>query len=89
MYMLMPVIINLLGAVILQDGKPIAYYTKDMNKAQSKYSTGEKEPLLIVETLKEFQNILLEQTVVVHTDHLNLLYTSMRQLLARKISASN
>jgi hypothetical protein len=66
-----------LGAVILQDGKPIAYYTRKLNKAQSKYSTGEKELLSIVETLKEFQNILLGQKVVVHTDHLNLLYTKL------------
>jgi len=47
-----------LGGVITQDGKPIAYYTRKLNKAQSKYQTGEKELLSIVETLKEFQNIL-------------------------------
>jgi len=66
-----------LGGVITQDGKPIAYYTRKLNKAQSKYPTGEKELLSIIETLKEFQNILLGQKVVVHTDHLNLLYTKL------------
>ena len=30
--------------------------------------------LSIVETLKEFQNILLGQQLIVHTDHLNLVY---------------
>ena len=48
-----------------------------MNKAQTKYSTGEKELLSIVETLKAFQNILLGQKVTVHTDHLNLLYKKL------------
>jgi hypothetical protein len=66
-----------LGGVIMQDGKPIAYYTRKLNKAQSKYWTGEKELLSIVETLKEFQNVLLGQKVVVHTDHLNLLYNKL------------
>ena len=43
-----------------------------MNPAQQKYTTGEQELLSIVETLKTFENILLGQDVVVHTDHLNL-----------------
>ena len=45
-----------------------------MNAAQKRYTTGEQELLSIVETLKAFQNILLGQKLVVHTDHLNLLY---------------
>ena len=48
-----------------------------MNQAQQKYTTGEQELLSIVETLKTFENILLGQDVVVHTDHLNLLYTKL------------
>ena len=31
----------------------------------------------IVEVLKTFENILLGQDVVVHTDHLNLLYSKL------------
>jgi len=66
-----------LGGVIMQKGKPLAFYTRKLNKAQSKYTTGEQELLSIVETLKEFQNILLGQKVVIHTDHLNLLYSKL------------
>ena len=30
-----------LGGVIMQDGKPLAFYTRKLNHAQSKYTTGE------------------------------------------------
>jgi hypothetical protein len=45
-----------------------------LNSAQTRYTTGEQELLSIVETLKEFRDILLGQQVIVHTDHLNILY---------------
>ena len=63
-----------LGSVITQSDKPIAFYSRKMNDAQKRYPTGEQELLSIVETLKEFKNILLGQDVIIHTDHKNLLY---------------
>ena len=61
-----------LGAVISQNGKPIAFYSRKLNPAQTRYTTTERELLAIVETLKEFRNILLGQQITVYTDHLNL-----------------
>ena len=61
-----------LGAVISQRGKPIAFYTRKLKPEQTRYTTTERELLSIVETLKEFRNILLGQKIVVHTDHKNL-----------------
>jgi RNase H-like domain found in reverse transcriptase/Reverse transcriptase (RNA-dependent DNA polymerase) len=58
-----------LGAVIMQEGRPLAFYSRKLNSTQKRYTTGEQELLSIVETLKEFQNILLGQKVIVHTDH--------------------
>jgi RNase H-like domain found in reverse transcriptase/Reverse transcriptase (RNA-dependent DNA polymerase)/Retroviral aspartyl protease len=63
-----------LGSVITQSDKPIAFYSRKMNDAQKRYPTGEQELQSIVETLKEFKNILLGQNVIIHTDHKNLLY---------------
>jgi hypothetical protein len=66
-----------LGGVIMQGEKPLAFYTRKLNNAQRNYTTGEQELLGIVETLKNFEHILLGQKIIVHTDHLNLLYSKM------------
>ena len=65
-----------LGSVIMQEGKPLAFYSRKLNSAQRNYDTRDKELLSIVETLKEFRNILFGHTVIVHTDHKNLLYVN-------------
>ena len=49
----------LLGAVISQNSKPIAFYSIKINPAQTHYTTTYKELLAIVETLKEFKKIFL------------------------------
>jgi hypothetical protein len=46
-----------LGAVIMQEVKPLAFYSRKLNSAQTRYTTGEQELLRIVETLKEFIDI--------------------------------
>jgi RNase H-like domain found in reverse transcriptase len=63
-----------LGAVISQDGKPIAFYSRKLNPAQTWYTTKEQELLSIVETLKEYRNILLGHEIELFTDHQNLVY---------------
>ena len=63
-----------LGKVISQDNRPIAFYSRKLNPAQTRYTTTERRLLSIVETLKDFRNILLGHEIIVHTDHKNLAY---------------
>ncbi len=61
-----------LGAMITQDNKPIAFFSRKLSKMQQKYSVMEIELLAIVETLKEFKEMLWGQDIKVYADHKNL-----------------
>lgn len=67
-----------LGGVITQKGRPLAFYSRKLTDAQTRYTTTERELLSIVETLKEFRTILLGQKLKVYTDHQNLTYTDLK-----------
>ncbi len=52
-----------LGAVITQDNRPIAFFSRKLSDTQRKYSVTKIELLAIVETLKEFKGVLWGQQI--------------------------
>jgi hypothetical protein len=57
-----------LGAVITQDNRPIAFFSRKLSETQTRYTITEIEFLATVETLKEFKGMLWGQIIKVYTD---------------------
>ena len=47
-----------LGADLLQEGKPVAYFSEKLNGASLRYSTYDKELYALVRTLQTWQHYL-------------------------------
>ncbi len=62
-----------IGACIMQDDGPGAYYSRKLNSAQCKHATIDKELIYVVATLREFQSMLLGAELHIYTDHNNIL----------------
>ena len=62
-----------LGAVLLQEGKPVLYASRKLTSAEQRYSQIEKECLALVFATHRFRNFLLARRFSIQTDHKPLL----------------
>lgn len=57
------------GAVLLQDGKPIAFASKALTPAETRYANIERELLAVVYGCEKFHTYLYGRNFVIETDH--------------------
>ncbi|WVZ76149.1 hypothetical protein U9M48_024147 [Paspalum notatum var. saurae] len=58
-----------IGAVLLQEGKPVAYFSEKLSGASLRYSTYDKELYALVRTLQTWQHYLWPREFIIHFDH--------------------
>ncbi|WVZ80713.1 hypothetical protein U9M48_028170 [Paspalum notatum var. saurae] len=58
-----------LGAVLLQEEKPVAYFSEKLSGASLRYSTYDKELYALVRTLQTWQHYLWHREFIIHSDH--------------------
>ena len=70
-----------LGGVLLQDGKPVAYFSEKLSGPSLNYSTYDKELYALVRTLETWQHYLWPKEFVIHSDHESLKHIKSQQIL--------
>lgn len=63
-----------IGAVLMQAGKPIAYFSEALKGTARSLSTYEKEMLAVVKSVRKWRPYLLRKSFTVRTDHKSLKY---------------
>jgi hypothetical protein len=72
------------GAVLLQDCKPIAFLSRKFGPAEYNYTTGEQELLAAVEALKQWRCYLEGVEFTMWTDHNPNTYMQTKTVLSRR-----
>src|SRR4051794_18869054 len=72
------------SAVLSQDGKPVAFESRQMSPAEKNYAIHEKELLAIVHALKVWRYYLEGQEFTVVTDYQSLHYFHTQDKLNRR-----
>ncbi len=58
-----------LGAALLQDGRPLAYASRALSDAESRYAVIEKEMLAVVFSLEKWHQYTYGRKVTIYSDH--------------------
>ncbi|KAJ9515191.1 hypothetical protein QJQ45_002321 [Haematococcus lacustris] len=72
------------GAVLMQDGYPLAYLSKKLSSAEVNYTTGEQEMLALVTACKEWRCYLEGVPFTLFTDHKPLISLPTQKNLSRR-----
>jgi hypothetical protein len=71
-------------AILMQDKRPIAYFSEKLNGTTLNYPTYDKELYAIVSALETWQHYLWHREFVTHTDHQSLKHLKGQGKLSRR-----
>ena len=63
-----------IGGVLMQNGRPVAYYSEKLDGARLNYPIYDKELYALVRVLQVWQHYLWPREFVIHSDHESLKY---------------
>jgi hypothetical protein len=69
---------------LLQEKRPIAFFSEKLNGARLNYSIYDKELYALIRALEVWQHYLLPKEFVIHTDHESLRYLKGQSKLNRR-----
>jgi hypothetical protein len=69
-----------LGAVLMQSGRPISFFSKAIGPKAAAMSTYDKEALAIIEALKKWKHYFAASSLIIRTDQQSLKYIQDQKL---------
>ena len=69
-----------LGAILMQEGRALAYYSAALGPRNSCLSAHEKEALAILEAVKRWRHYFLGNKLVIRSDHQSLKYITEQRV---------
>jgi hypothetical protein len=75
-----------IGGVLLQEGKPIAYFSEKLSRPSLNYSTYDKELYALVRVLETWQHYLSLKEFVIHSDHESLKHIRGQAKLNKRLA---
>ena len=70
-----------MGAILLQEGKPIFYHSKNFSGAILNYPTYDKEMCALVQAIKKWKHYLIRKETIIYIDHQPLKYLQTQSKL--------
>lgn len=69
------------GAVLMQEGKPVEYFSKKLSVARQKWSTYEQELYVVFRALKQWKHYFWNKAFVFRNDHQALQHLKSQKTL--------
>jgi hypothetical protein len=68
-----------IGVVLSQEGRPIAFFSENLNEVRNNYYTYDVEFYAIVQALQHWSHYLVSKEFVLFTDHISLKYVNTQK----------